>query len=75
MELKKRGNLIGVFIVLLLLIQITSAVETEITIKTLPDHEVQLTTHKANIANFVIIEKFKNNSNIKNGIKNYLIER
>ena len=46
----------------LLLMQIVSAVDTEIKIKTLPDHEVQLTTFKSNTADFIIIESFKEDS-------------
>lgn len=58
----KKEFMFGI-IILIFLVNIISAVDTEIKIKTLPNHEVQLTTHKTNTADFVIINQFKDNSN------------
>lgn len=55
-------KLIFCLVTFFLLMQITSAVDTEIKVKTLPNHEVQLTTSKANIVSFSVIENFKKNS-------------
>jgi len=55
-------KLILYLVMLFFLIQIVSAIETEIKIKTMPNHEVQLTTSKANTASFSVIESFKNDS-------------
>ena len=61
METKKR-KLFLALIISIFIINFVFAIETEIKIKTLPNHEVQLTTHKSNTADFVIINQFKDNS-------------
>lgn len=62
MGLEKGEKLILGFAILIFLMQVVIATETEIKVKTLPNHEVQLTTSKANIADFQVIQSFKNNS-------------
>lgn len=67
MKIKREGKLytrrlILGLIILSFLMQVVFALETEIKVKTMPNHEVQLTTSKANTADFSVIESFKNNS-------------
>ncbi len=45
------------FLVLLLLVQFIVAAETEINIKTLPSHEVQIVIHDGNSGTFALIER------------------
>ena len=58
----KRGKLILVFVLTFFFLNIISATNTEIKIKTLPNHEVKLTTSKANTVDFQVIESFKETS-------------
>ena len=54
-------KLIFVLVTFLFLMQIVSAVDTEIKVKTLPNHEVQLTILESS-ASSLALESFKNNS-------------
>jgi len=60
--MKGGKRVILIFALIFLLVHTISATDTEIKVKTLPLHEVQLTTFKSNTADFVIIESFKENS-------------
>ncbi|MFH1608071.1 MAG: hypothetical protein ABIA78_02975 [archaeon] len=52
-------RLILSLVVLIFLLQIVVAIDTEIKVKTMPYHEVQLTTYKTDTPSFTAIEKFK----------------
>jgi len=50
------------FVLLLLAMQIVLAIDTEITVKTLPNNEVQLTTFEPDTTSFIVYERFKGTS-------------